>query len=321
MPETWDEARIRREYLDASTAESQRVEYKAAAALGSSDRAKQEIVRDVSSMANASGGLLFYGIKENKSASNQPGIAEDFDPVTDRSLSREWLVQVINNVDPPISDVNVEAVQVSNGTVYVVEIPQGRTAHQATDHRYWRRYTLEKLPMPDDQVRDVMNRSVYPDLHVSFSHQPATGEQHWLIINIRNRGPVAVHHLKFRFVFPDQDKIAMPWIGSGTNRDQTHASGKKYLDWLGYDAPGYSGMVPTPGLRQFDYRSSEILFPEDDRTLDRLGLLFTVNHQVWKSLDKAPPPEVLPWVLYADNMKPKRGELDYHGLIRSVYGA
>jgi hypothetical protein len=57
----------------------------------------------------------------------------------------------------------------ANHVVYVVEIPQGTTAHQALDKRYYKRFNFESVPMEDHEIRDVMNRDKFPVINLDFS--------------------------------------------------------------------------------------------------------------------------------------------------------
>jgi len=56
----------------------------------------------------------------------------------------------------------------TNHVAYVVEIPKGTTAHQATDWRYYKRFNFISVPMEDYEIRDVMNRAVVPDARIEF---------------------------------------------------------------------------------------------------------------------------------------------------------
>lgn len=61
--DTWDEERLQA-YVDNFIEESSTLDYKAADALGLTDRKRKEITKDVSAMANSAGGVIIYGLKE-----------------------------------------------------------------------------------------------------------------------------------------------------------------------------------------------------------------------------------------------------------------
>jgi hypothetical protein len=160
----WDEARLSR-YVTDQIEESLGIEYKSAGALHRDK--KIDITKDVSAMANSEGGIIIYGVTEDGVNNYLPG---KIDPVDRNQFSKEWLEQVISEIRPRIADLKIFPVQLSgniNHVAYVVEVPQGAIAHQATDKRYYRRYNFQAVPMADYEIRDVMNRRTHPKLVAS----------------------------------------------------------------------------------------------------------------------------------------------------------
>lgn len=147
------------------------LEYKSSGALEKSDKVKSEIAKDVSAMANAAGGLIIYGIKEFDEK-DKKHLPEKITPIDRIKFSREWLEQVINsNISPKIPDLKIISISLDgeNGASYVVEVPQGNTAHQNNvDCKYYRRYNFEVVPMKDYEIRDVMNRVSHPLVELEF---------------------------------------------------------------------------------------------------------------------------------------------------------
>jgi hypothetical protein len=146
--------------------EGSELEYKSSGALEKSDKAKSEIAKDVSAMANAVGGLIIYGIKESGH------VPREITPIDRNKFSKEWLEQVINSgIGPKIEGLKIISISVNDedGSAYVVEIPQGNTAHQNNvDCKYYRRYNFEAVPMKDYEIRDVMNRAKHPIVELEF---------------------------------------------------------------------------------------------------------------------------------------------------------
>src|ERR1035438_8399342 len=102
------------------------LEYKAADALLITDFKKKEIAKDVSAMANASGGIIIYGIKEFDEP-DKKHLPEKITPIDRIQISKEWLEQVIDsNISPKIQGLLIHPVQIetTNEVVYIVEIPQ-----------------------------------------------------------------------------------------------------------------------------------------------------------------------------------------------------
>jgi hypothetical protein len=146
--------------------EGSELEYKSSGALEKSDKAKSEIAKDVSAMANAVGGLIIYGIKESSH------VPREITPIDRNKFSKEWLEQVINSgISPKIEGLKIISISVNgdDGAVYVIEIPQGNTAHQnSADCKYYRRYNFEAVPMKDYEIRDVMSRMRHPAVELEF---------------------------------------------------------------------------------------------------------------------------------------------------------
>jgi len=151
--------------------ENMNLEYKSAEAL----KDVKEISKDVSAMANSDGGIIIYGVKEfdDKERKHKP---EKISPINRLDFSKERLEHLIkDNISPKLDTLRIHPIPISETeVVYVVEIPQSFTAHQNTkDHRYYRRYNFESVPMLDYEIKDIMNRSKNPiiDLDFEFSKE------------------------------------------------------------------------------------------------------------------------------------------------------
>ena len=122
-------------------------------------------------MVNSSGGIIIYGIKEFDEVTKRH-LPETITPINCVEFSKEWLEQIINNIKPKIAGVVIHPVLLDiglNQVVYVVEIPQSDTAHQATDKRYYKRYNFQSVPMDDYEIRDVMHRAIIPNANLKLS--------------------------------------------------------------------------------------------------------------------------------------------------------
>lgn len=150
--------------------ESLTLDYKAAGALQRDSRHKAEITKDVSALANSAGGVIIYGIREHADKT-KAHLPQSIDPVQRKDVSKEWIEQVIQGIRPKIDGIVIHPVPVSfspDAVVYIVEVPQSSTAHQATDLRYYRRYNFESVPMQDYEIRDVMARRQHPLIEIGF---------------------------------------------------------------------------------------------------------------------------------------------------------
>ena len=172
MAREWDQRRLQR-YLDERIEESLTLEYKAGAALDKGNGRAQEIAKDVSAMANSAGGIIIYGIaEEDGSLRHQPA---GFSPVDRRVCSKETLEQIISsNIQPRISGIKIHPVPLEGDpahVAYVVLVPQSDTVHQVTrNHRYYKRFNFEAVPMEDYEVRDVLGRETHSHVEPRIGH-------------------------------------------------------------------------------------------------------------------------------------------------------
>lgn len=294
----WDENRMRG-YIENSIEESLILDYKAAGSLGHSEGKKKEITKDVSAMANSAGGILIYGLKEHAEADKRH-LAESIDPIDRTAFPKEWLEQVINNIRPRIDNVVIHPIDLSTGLndiAYAVEIPQSNTAHQALDHRYYKRFNFLSQPMEDYEIRDIMNRATTPNATVEFSYKKnsiASNEHHYsLTVKITNLGRQLINHFQLQFTFPQFN---------GTVRHIIHKT-----DHI--DCWGESGTKLV-----IRYRSNKVLYPTEEIDVGReMAIQYMVNGQIYAQIGENGEP-MIDWTLHADNMPPKTGSIPFEHL-------
>ena len=149
----WDENDVL-QLIESLVEENIQLDYKASASLQKTDEKKKEISKDVSAFANSVGGTIVYGVAQYADANRRrfpERIDGGCDPV---EISKEWLEQVINSrIQPRIEGIRIHPIQLERTApgkvIYTVSIPESFTAHQASDHRYYRRYNFESVPMED----------------------------------------------------------------------------------------------------------------------------------------------------------------------------
>lgn len=162
------------ELISTGVEENLNLDYKAADALAKTDGKKAEISKDVSAFANSGGGIIIYGVQEFTELAKRH-LPEKINPIDRTVISKEWLEQVINsNMSPKINGLKIYPVTIgnveNNEVVYVVDIPQSNTAHQAKDKRYYRRYNFESVQMDDYEIKDIINRANKADIVISFEN-------------------------------------------------------------------------------------------------------------------------------------------------------
>ena len=142
----WDEDVIK-DLIKNQREESLHFEYKRSTALVNNERNKNELSKDVSAFANSDGGTIIYGV-----------IEEDHKPkridegINDKG-KKEWIEQVVNSrIEPRIPDVRIIPISLRRSpgkAIFVIEIPIGFTAHQASDLKYYKRFNFQSVPMHD----------------------------------------------------------------------------------------------------------------------------------------------------------------------------
>jgi predicted HTH transcriptional regulator len=170
-PWEWEEADLQLR-ITSREPESLTLDYKAAGALAKDTSKKDEIRKDVSAFANSTGGVIVYGIVEKPG--NPPGTPDHLDGIDPAQFSSEWLEQVINStIAPRIQGIRIKSVPLSDppkGKVaYVVAIPQGQTAHQAPDKKFYKRFNFQNVPMEHYEIMDVLQRQTHPQLEGQIS--------------------------------------------------------------------------------------------------------------------------------------------------------
>ena len=313
---TWHQDLIQR-YIDDGIQESLSLEYKSAGALSKTDNRKTvEITKDVSAMANSSGGLIIYGVQEFNDKSKRH-LPECISPIDGTQISKEWLEQIINNIKPRISGVVIHPVELNNSSnqvLYVVEIPQSTTAHQASDWVYYKRYNFQVLPMEDYEIRDVMNRAAAPNASLKISlYRGAIGED-WsslqyrgLRVIVKNEGEKIINRFK---VILKLTRIG--WHDDGTMITEEDLFEKKYIEDDPYLKSSFVLNSDDTVDLHITYQPEDVLFPQEEINIGskikyayNLGTVDLDDDKVWNDMAQKSQ-WTIAWKLYADSMPCKQ---------------
>lgn len=257
--ESWTRERFE-QMIAQKIEESYQLDYKSAGALGDSEKKKDDVTKDVSSFANSNGGMIIYGIKEFEDKPRKH-LPEKIDAVDGRMFTREWLDQIIGQINPRIEGVRIVPVRVGTEewqTCYVVEIPKGETAHQARSLKYYRRYNFEAVPMADHEIRDIMNRRRHPKLEFEVRLHQTQRDSIRVIFHIRNVGKLLPRQYGVAVLLPTviaQRKLHRDdlmqyskdgkhyWRFDVTGKNPVFPGGDVYCD---YELQSTMKVVPTP---------------------------------------------------------------------------
>ena len=296
MAKIWTENKILN-FIGSEIEESLSLEYKSAEALGRSDYHKTEITKDVSAMANSAGGIIVYGIREHSDPERRH-LPEKITPVNRTEFPREWIEQVINSIRPRIEGIVIHSVNLGsdeNEAVYVIEIPQSHTAHQANNHRYYKRFNFQSVPMEDYEIRDVLFREQIPDVVVRFfietkilPEEDGGGRSSALIVQAKNLGSA---YARYVASFVDVPVAALVTI---ENRRSVKDGGRFYrhrLTNLNQEYADETFRANFPLLRSMTM-SWKIPLKENYLELEE-------------------PDWFIKWKVYADNALPKEGRIPF----------
>lgn len=246
--------------------ESLHIEYKASGSIDKKDNEKKrEMARDISAFANADGGQIIYGMKENKD--HEPDDLDD--GVDPREYPEIWFEQILQqHVTPLMTSVKIRHVPLSNGRVAVViDIPASNGDPHQVDGRYYRRHNFNRLAMEHYEVRDMFRRSTHPDLTITFCFD-GMKERETL-----RYAPPTEHHAPVGL---------SPIISNRSNEPALYAVALIYVDSRlsvlsdQYDRLGFTnfdGVTVTPFRLTFSPNKSMPIFKEQPTLMPALGII------------------------------------------------
>lgn len=296
--------------LENKVEESLILEYKSAPSLDRTNQKKvNEISKDVSSFANAAGGIIIYGIEE------KGHIPVKIGPLNRSKVNREWLEQKIQDlIKPRIDGIKIFPIEIDsdeNQVVYLIEIPQSNTAHQADDKKYYKRHNFNVLAMHDHEIRDVMNRLKHPRIELEFTaevltyktsgtqtlmgHIPGEEKTHTISkLNVYaiNKGNVLAQFMNGSIYIPQLLLEGDEW--KLTNEKAEFYISNKVRDIIDSELK-FSSVKDTYGPARF-----EPILPKTEIYLDEKLPNLTPKFMLHQNLE-------IEWIVYADNSNPIKG--------------
>lgn len=242
--------------IDTSVEETTELEYKRSFAKAN-PKWKEELAKDISSMANANGGYIIYGLAE-KTDSSGHSIPDSIMPVPPTEMTKDQLSQLISsNITPKISNINISVLPQGGGNVFILHIPKGITAHQnRINHLYYRRRNATVEIMEDYEIRDVMNRHRNPPLEIDScvlykrKNYPSTNEIEYVFMaNIQNVGYSVCEVYKLNVYFNKVSPYCDFSFPSKENYSYTVLDVKRLKISCNYKEPIFSG--ETLGMGHF----------------------------------------------------------------------
>lgn len=310
-PWEWQQADLQA-LIDNEIAEDLHTEYKESRLLAREPQSTKDacvgtLTKAVSAFNNSDGGVIVIGMRERRK--DNKNCPESFDGgVCESDFSKTWLVQIINsNISPSIPDLRINFVKLAGeqeGMVAcVIYVPKGTRAVQAKDLLYYQRVEDQALPMRDFQIRDVNNRSLGPDLMMSFVIPPGQSNQltvsngkdktnpFRIAVVASNLSDTLAELALFRIILPDRLEPSKPeWF------DEIDINPLIRLQYKGREIEAYSKIYS----RYYRAPESPPIFKELQPTVVGLfDMTFRAQYQ------NIPHFEPLLWVAESPKMEPR----------------
>jgi len=307
--------------------ENLNLDYKASESLQRNDKKANEISKDVSAFANSDGGIIIYGISEDQENKHLPG---SIDPIDRKLISKEWLEQIIQSrIRPRIENIIIHPITVNeenNQVIYVVEIPQSNTAHQASDKKYYKRFNFNSEPMYDFEIRDILNRTKYPIIELEFLitenkyeikqdfpqfpaftlgkkgfakpviPQKKYKSDYFLHIYARNNGKILANFIN-AYVFIDKKYLLDKGNTSEKNQIYMDNTIRDIVDVKTFPTLSGSRSIPQYGPSRYDP-----ILPTRRMKLKKIML-----DKSFLNTD-----ESFTWIVYSDNSEPRNGKINFN---------
>jgi Schlafen, AlbA_2 len=288
------------------------------------------ISKEVSALANTEGGELFLGIDEDRKTRPRPAKVLDGVPA---NLPSDRLQQLIEgNLYPYLPGIRIQRVpltQASGRVVFVISIPQGSTAYQAKDGRYYGRSEFEAKFLPDHEVRLRMSRGKVARgivsarlLKVEFGIEKAKAAEREYRETERRLTPKSREDqtTKREILFslldamslqnsPDMIRLDFTFRNDGdiTIRTPVIEFREEHSEGAFAD-----GKVKAQALPQRVIMDGETIYPGDLRTIDRSERWLTCQRDMSFSAGDY----LVRWQVFLDNSPPSSGEIDLGMLIQ-----
>ena len=139
--------------------------------LNLSEDDKKELAKDISAMANSNGGVVIYGVTEEK---NEDGykVPTNLKPIPFIEMDKERLSRLIIATITPVIEFEIDCIPSDSDTgsfYYIITISKSMTAHQnVIDKCYYNRKGAISMKMEDCEIRDVMNRAKTPIINIEY---------------------------------------------------------------------------------------------------------------------------------------------------------
>lgn len=312
--------------------ESIRMEFKSGALIdnNSKDKWVAVIAKEVSAFANTEGGTLILGLKEEKTK-DKIRVASDPDGVPNTYLTDQIQSLIESNVSPYLSGLQVKRVPITSlkdRVVFVVTIPQGTTAYQAKDGKYYGRSELKVKFLPDHEIRLRMSRGrvakaslEFQLCNISLSSIQVTK------LKEKNKDALAAYKIDAAEAFQQYPKELLEIMSAGnapdvfefelilrntgelTIRDPAIQISEKPSETLAKSTDIFSEVLNSR-IEMLD----EVIFPGDVRKIEGSKKKFHIKPETSLTVNDYE----IHWKIYLDNSPPSFGTIDFGDYIKNL---
>ncbi|MGB8698380.1 MAG: ATP-binding protein [Thermosynechococcaceae cyanobacterium] len=285
----------------------------------SRDRLIENLTREVSAFANTEGGTIVIGIAERKNGKVK--VADSIDEGVDiQNRNPEWLQQIIeSNVSPYIPGIRVRPIfldSIKRQCAYVITVPPGKTAYQASDKRYYGRSEYESKALPDHEIRLRMFRGKYPNAIIDIDNCKTQirekneyasinerkidlkYESSFLVL-LRNTGEINIEEFKIQIKYNFSEDLHL----NSNILDETFKNGR--MPRISNSLTKYADSQPSP--QQVN------VYPGDSYLIDKN--VFYMNDKYFSDESSL----ILKWKLYLKDAQPLEGEINLAQKFREIH--
>jgi len=189
------------QFIEQGLEENVHLEYKSIELYGDVDK----LSHSVSAFANADGGILILGIREmveKDKKGRTVRIGPDKVTWGDPSLSKERLEsKLMSRIQPRIDGLVIQTIRnKEGGLIFLIDVPRSDRPHQAADHRYYKRWSFQKLPMEHYEIEDLFHRMSRARLELAARLVSVEKNLVTLDFVLVNTGTVSAHSPLFQFI-------------------------------------------------------------------------------------------------------------------------
>jgi predicted HTH transcriptional regulator len=136
--------------VEEKTPESQNLEYKSKI-YGRSDNDKKEMLKDIASFANAYGGFIIIGVREENNQGDA-AIPAEVVGVEQADVERESMYSsCLGNIAPRLTGLKIKVVKKEEKSIIVIWIPRSYNAPHMITYKdfdqFWKRHDRQKSRM------------------------------------------------------------------------------------------------------------------------------------------------------------------------------